>query len=110
MGKKKSKKKDEPIINRNRKDNTYTTIIITKNYKVLTYLKNNPSLINPEIEEDETLKIYQKKPYNMFIESKKKPYIVSSNSYLKGCRSGSPIYTITIDNSSVIASDNFSMG
>lgn len=97
-------KEPEPLIyNNNRKDHTYVTIVITHNYKVLENLQKNHKLISPDIDEDDTLKIYQMRPHNLYIESKKKPYILASNSYINGCKSGSTIYLITTDNSSIIS-------
>lgn len=97
------KEEEERIINNSRKEHNYITTIITHNYKVIENLMNNHKLISPDIDEDETLEIYQTAPRNLFIKSMKKPYILASNSYINGCRSGSDIYLITTDNSSIIS-------
>jgi len=95
--------KEELIYSNSRKDHTFVTTIITHNYRVIENLKAKHDLISPDISEDKTLKIYQTRPFNLFIESKEKAYILASNQYINGCKSGSPIYLITTDNSSVIS-------
>ena len=81
----------------------YITTVLTKNYKVIENLMRDHSLISPDIAEDETIEIWSDRPKNLFIKSTKKPYILSSNQYIKGCRSGSPIYCVTTDCGHVIA-------
>ena len=102
------KEEEERIINRSRTDHTYITTVLTHNYKVIENLKKNNKLISQDIDKDETLEIYQTAPRNLFIKSKLKPYILASNSYINGCRSGSNIYLITTDNNGIISSETIS--
>lgn len=97
----------ELIYNDSRKDyHEYITTIITKNYKIIENLLANHSLISPDIEDDETLEITTAKPYNMFIKSTKKAYMMGSNSYINQASHSmiSPVYLITTDCGHVISS------
>lgn len=98
---------DPPIDNCGRKDfHEYITTVITKNDKIIEGLLANPTLINPEILEDETVELKSERPYNLFIKSNKKPYVLANNPYMVGAskHSMSPVYIITTDCSHVISS------
>ena len=94
------------IYNDSRKDyHEYITAVITKNYKIIESLMANHSLISPDISDDETVEITQDKPYNMFIKSKKKAYMLGSNPYVNQASHStlSPVYLITTDCGHVIS-------